>query len=381
MILFDSIKEKVLKLIESNKLFFISYFLIVFSDVFDNISYLQNYLILIDMLSIFLLIIIIGRFWYLEKKSFLRKNSILILFLIVSIICAYFSTNRFLLKLTFLLLASVNLDFDIFIRNDLKIRLVLVLSIMFLYFIGKTDIGIVEYRNGLMRNAFGMGHPNSFAFYLTMICVDIYYLDYTKNIKSSNFTFIIASLVLIFNYLFLGSRTNIILLLGITLIFLFNKYLKGLESIKKLLLHSFTIGLILSLFLGYTYTDNVFYNFLNKLLSNRVFLSNTFLNRYNINMFGNRIITYEYYILDNAYINIILGFGIVFTIFFAFLFYNLFKKLYINQKYTLIAIVCLILLFGISESPIYIPAKNPFILLLAQRLGDSIIERKLKNDT
>lgn len=366
-------------------IFYVSYFLMIFSDVFDNVSYLKNILNIFDILSVVLLFFILIKKIYDEKKSFLLDNNLTIIFGLVSIVVSIVSKNFSLLKLSFLILTFSCIDFDDFIKKDFILRGSLVISIMTMYFLNLVDIGIVEYRNGLMRNAFGMGHPNSFAFYLSILCLDLHYIYFMNHKKISVKPFIFSIILMGFNYLFVGARTNLILIIMIDFVFVLIRYIEVPTIMAKIMQHSFLIVSLVSIILGYLYVDNKIWNILNSLLSNRLYLSKMFLMNLPITLFGNYIPLDSFFVLDSAYINIFLRYGICITIVFTLMFSNTFSKLFSEKKEILCFVLVCLLIYGFSESPIYIPAKNPYILLLAlgnynlkNKDTDTIFVRKFK---
>lgn len=353
------------KKINFQNIIFISYFLCLISDVFDAISRVQPLLNILDIFSILFIGVYILKSFLESKKQYIKDNFLLLIFLFLTIVTALVSKNRTLIKLGFLLLCFKSVDFDSFIKKDIYIRTFLVMAMMIMYLFGLTDNGILEYRNGFMRNSFGMGHPNSFAFYLSIIFMEFTYLDYKKSEKSTLKSILVAIAFLVFNYFFLGSRTNIILIvLAEAFILITNKF-DFVKFIDKILPFLFVFFLVISYLLCNFYTENNnFLMILNKLLSNRLYLTNVILDNYDITLLGNNIIKDSFYILDNAYMNILIRYGLLVSVCFSILFYKSFLKL-IKENKILLIILAILLIFGLSESPIYVPAKNPFILLLA----------------
>lgn len=339
-----------------NLLFYIAYFLIIASDIFDNISIFKNVLIIVDIVSVLLLSIVI-----LVKRKIDIK---MFVFLILVFISAIISDDRSLVKLPFLLMAFNGIEFNEFIKKDFIFRIILVCILFLFNGLGITDNGILEIRNGFVRNSFGLGHPNSFAFYLTIISLDYYYIESKKNNPNILRPFLFSLLMIFFIFLFVGSRTNILIISLFSILFLARNKITLKSS--SFFSYAFGICMILSVILAYIYNpNNNVLSVLDNILSRRLYLSNYFLNNYNITLFGNKVITSKFYALDNAYINLFIRYGIVLSFYLIIMFKNASKKLIKNKEYVLVIVLAIFSIYGLSETPMYIPAKNPYILLLS----------------
>lgn len=350
----------------NNLLFYIAYFLVIFSDIFDNVSALKTFLIFVDVLLVLLLCVDFLRKFYLKRTYSKSKLALLFGFLIVVIITALVSNNRALLKLPVLLLAFTGIEFDDFIKKDFYMRSLLIIVIMTLSLLGLTDNTVLEIRNGFARNSFGLGHPNSFAIYIAIVCIDYYYIETLKSKPNILKPIGVAIILSCFIHFFVGSRTNIILIALISLAFIFrNKIKLTSKCTKKIASNAFFILLILSILMAFLYNStNPIMSGLDKILSRRLYLSNYFVDRYGITLFGTEITNDKFYILDNAYVNLIVRYGIILTIYFVIIYKKTIDNLLRDNKMLLVIIMIVLLIYGLSESPIYIPAKNPYVLLL-----------------
>ncbi|MCI8482539.1 MAG: hypothetical protein HFJ27_05805 [Clostridia bacterium] len=350
----------------NNILFYIAYFLIIFSDIFDNISALRSFLIFIDVFLIVLLIIEFIRKTYL-KKTYSKKNLFFIFsFLIITIVTAMISNNRALIKLPILILAFKGIEFDDFIKKDFYMRSFLIIGIMILSFLGLTDNTVLETRNGFERNSFGVGHPNSFAMHLTVLCIDYFYIECLKKKTNILKPITLAIIFICFIYFFVGSRTNIIFIGLISIGFICRKKVKfNSKCSKRLVLSAFLVFLIISLVMAYLYSsENNIMSKLDEMLSRRLYLSNYFVNNYQITLFGTEIVKDRFFVLDNAYMNLLIRYGIILTIYFAYIYTKAINNLLKENKTVLVMIITMFLIYALSESPIYVPAKNPYIVLL-----------------
>ena len=363
-------------------LFFISYFLIIASDLFNDISYITKTLQIVDIVSVVLLLWIIFVNFIINDFNANKKNVSLYIFALLIGITSFVSNDRSLIKLAFLLLAFQKISFNNFISKDFKIRIFLV-SIMFgLIYFGFVNNNLLEIRDGFERYSFGTAHPNSFALYLFFIFLDYLYLQYIN--KSSNvFNIILVTLLFVtFDLAFIGSKTCLILAILSSLIFIVRKTmnLDG-KIIKKIIINSFLIAFLISIVSGIFYSkENSIYAFFDKLLSKRIFYAHQFLLNYSYSLFGKQLFSGKNMVIDNAYVNLFLRYGIILSMMFMYVFRQMFIKLYSMRKNILICIMLLMIFLGFSECGFYIPAKNPYMLLLAlpfiSEIGDEKNEKE-----
>jgi hypothetical protein len=134
----------------------------------------------------------------------------------------------------------------------------------------------------------------------------------------------------------------------------------------------------LSVLSGYLYkTDNKLVGIMDTVLSGRISYAHIFLLNYKFSILGKHVTTGFHMILDNAYVSIYLRYGIIVSIMFIYAFYNMFNKLLSNKKYLLVFIMIVVAILGLTECAMYVPAKTPFLLLLAYPL---MIQKEEKNE-
>lgn len=354
-----------------NKLFYISYALVVISDIFNSVPALHNILNVLDVSIIFFLIFIYAQ-KVISKKTYPTKYQFLLLsFSVFVAISAFLSDNRALLKLPFLLLAGYEINFTKLIKTDFAVRTVSLLSIVFLSTIGFANQTTFDIRSdGFIRNSFGMDHPNTFAFCLAILCADYFYLSSIKHKKISFTPIIFAISTIIFNLLYIDSRTSIFITALLTISYVLHKKIKfKLRAIKPLIKNFFIICLGLSVFATLWYNSlNPTAEALDLLFSRRLFISQMHLNATGISIFGTPLTEIELGItssLDNAYINLVIRYGLVVAAYFAVLYHMSFYRLIKNESTLLTLFSITFLVYGLSETPMYVPGKNPYILLLA----------------
>ena len=346
-------------------LFFIGYGLIIFSDMYNCIPWLQSVLTIIDVVAVLALVasFTIG-FWSGKIKMSMSAIVGMSIFSALVAVTAMSSDTRTLLKLPFLFLAFSNVKFCKTVDFDLKCRSILLLLIFVLSLAGLNGNTVLEYRGGLMRNSFGVGHPNSFAFELSVICADLFYLTcWGKETKRKKIVPIIVSLVfLVFNYFFVGSRTNIILTTMLLVVYVFKDKVRIRSGIVKFLLKNMFLICLLISFVGVLVfrLDLPISHMLNTALSRRLEYESFAFSRYGVALFGHSInIT-----VDNAYLGMLLRYGIILTICVGLMYYLTISKLISGKQKLLLMFFVVFMLYGLSETPIYSPGKSPFVLLL-----------------
>ena len=181
--------------------------------------------------------------------------------------------------------------------------------------------------------------------------------------------------IVAFIFLFVGSRTNILIISLFSLLFLLKNKIKIKIKNRSIIPYIFAICMIISIAFAYGYnSNNEMLNLIDKLLSRRLYLSNYFVTKYDITLFGNKVITSQFYALDNAYINIFVRYGVALVVYFVIMFRNTTKNLIEKKEYVLAIILTIFAIYGVSETPMYIPAKNPYILLLVFSWSNSKIK-------
>lgn len=324
-------------------LFCIAYFLFLSFSIVGHVSVLNSYLKLATYISLILFFIII----LLNINNYTRKEIIMFFILMsISSFMAYRNNDYNMFKLILFLFVMKNVDFEKCICFDLKARIILILLVLFLCFIGYAP-DISAYNNGIIKHSLGFNNPNSLGMHTLILSFEIMYINKISLKK----VFFSTLLVYIVN-LYAGSRTtNLVVIVTASLYFLYklkpkfyeNKFVKWFIINSALLFTLFTlIG-----FLLFKYNTSIGV-VLNKVLSNRLFNINSYYEFYSINLFGNNISTINLTI-DTSYAYCLYGMGIVGLILFIVSFKKLFRKLYKYKNYSLIIIMFSFIIYGLSE--------------------------------
>ena len=169
------------KIFYNNIIFYFAYFIILFAWVFSNVKYVDG---ICDILLKVSYIILSALF--LLKINRLSKKELIISLIIfaVSFISWRISTNPTFFILYLLVLNSKDIDLKKLIVKDYKIKLIFLLIIIILYYLGYTNSFVTHRSNGILRSSMGFAHPNIFGSYVFSIYCEYIYIHF-KKIKSS----------------------------------------------------------------------------------------------------------------------------------------------------------------------------------------------------
>lgn len=348
-------------------LFYLGYFLVVFSDMFDNVAWLEDSLIIIDVASILVLSLSFFCGVHVDRKRISKFGFLgLVGFTLLVAITAVVADSRTLVKLPFLFIAFIGMSFRDVASFDVKARSLLLLIMISLTMAGLNGDTVLEYRYGLMRNSFGLGHPNAFAFEFSVIYAELLYLSTSSSKKTINLLVLLGGVaILIFNYFFIGSRTNMVLIVLLMMAYFMRNFVKNNQRLILFILKNFFWICLLISFTGIliykTNTDAGL--FLDELLSKRLSYEEYAIGEYGISLFGHVMV--RDVMLDNAYLNMMVRYGVVLLVYLGLMYNMALKKLIRSKQIALVLLFVMFMFYGLSETPMYSPGKNSFVLLLA----------------
>ncbi|WEB81772.1 hypothetical protein [Vagococcus lutrae] len=219
-------------------------------------------------------------------------------------------------------------------------------------------------REGNVRHSLGFSHPNFLAGILLLIFMETLFIFYKS--RKQNIQIIILTLVVIIvlNNV-TGSRTSTLTAILSWLIFFLYINIPKLFLNKKIiyvLSFSVLLGFIVSYLFAKNYDNYKPFMFsLNKLTSGRLRMANQFLLENKVNFFGNEldVLTTEKAInsgylqtkiLDNAYVSILLKYGLINVILFNVLYIlSMIKMIKLNMIKEVLLILIFVI-FGFFES-------------------------------
>lgn len=367
------------------KLFIIAYILILASNMFAKIKYVGFALDYMDFIGIGLLALIV---LFNTKKNDLKYMILGIFVLFVTIR----TDDKSILKLLLFIMASKNIRFKDIVKYDFLIRTIFFISIIML-----NDFNIMNnvliYRNdGSIRSSLGFEHPNKLGLNIMILLAD--YLYITKNSKNKEHKLLdvfVILISLISIYFVSNSRSALVCVLILLIYILFEKsiinHLYSKKIIKGIFKTAFIFFMILSVSLGLLFPKNIgIVNKINKMSSGRVYYTSYYLKKYDINLFGNKLVQKNkeytsdnnilYFPFDNGYANLLLTYGLIISILLAYLFYKMLNELFKTKNYLLATIIFMFLIYGLMETGFININTNIYLLALANIFYD---KTKLNN--
>lgn len=354
-------------------------FLIEFATYTKNITFVTDYsqkLINISIAILFINSIII----LLNLKTKI-KNWFLYFILISISIFSYVKTNdSLLLQLCLVTLCSLKVDFDDIVKKDIYFKIFLFIFIFASYLGGYVETQVFI-RDGVLRYALGFNQPNAFGFFLLSLFLEYVYLKRNK-IKLAH---IVIAFIPVFYLINLAksraAQISICLFMLIYCISYIKKRIKlrnnSFSTKKKnpikIAAPLFLILTVLSFYITYSYLGgSSFAKIIDELLSERIYLQSIFVQLYDITLIGNEINYFD--TLDNAYMRIILNFGLIVWILYVYIYNSIASHAIRKNDNIIMMIVFVFLIYGLMEWYIIRPALNIFLIYFST----SMLEYKNK---
>lgn len=293
--------------------------------------------------------------------------------------CSFRGNNtQFLFPLFWFAAAGKNTNIKKIINILFKAQIISVLGIVAMAVIGLLPLEATnKSATGELVYAFGFPHANTFASKITQIIM----LFIAKNNRKFNPKyFVYIAVVLIVTYYLTKCRSAVLIATALVLLILINN--KTYYNEKKIKRNKFLgrtmkfmkyIAFIVAAICIYLSTASSYSEGLNTLFSGRFNLATIYMNYYKINLWGQPIASYknnremlmktQLYTLDNAYIYLLLGFGVV--IFVIFLFAQIKTIAQLARKKQIIYILFFVVyaFWGMSET-VMIRASYNFTLFI-----------------
>ena len=367
-------------------IYFLGYSLYLFSvSLFNNI----NITIAHGLKICALLILVFSFFMSKYRKKELYVYSLLLVFLLI----ISYKLNDTRILYTYLFIVSFpRAEFKKVVKVDLVVRMTGFVITNALYFFGMAQ-DIILYRDGSIRHSFGYNHPNTCFAMLIISGIDLLVLIFankrvTKKQACSICLYLCVMLVYAVNT---GSRTGLfVFLLIFALIILEHdfKIVSKHKNIAGIFQYSSLIVCGISIFIAALY--NKFPNLLrlNTIFTNRLSSMAYFWNNYKPSLFGQiltkvstqqaELLNTRALVLDNMYINLILQYGVLFTIIFLLIYIITSKRLKTDNQYIYLIIMSGLAIYGFAEGlPLNIDY-NVYLLLIGYVYKQITLERVLE---
>ena len=368
----------------SNFLFYTAYILMLIYYMGSNIIFLQNIQNKILILSYLLLVI---NFVVQSSKYKVKSIVIIILCIAISLISWKVSNSSEIAVLIIFIVSLKNIKFNDLVKFDIKAKIALVIVVLIFYGLGLTDVYYKYREDGRVRSSMGFSHPNIFGTYIFSICCEYIYLNYKKIKLYKVIGLVIVSFLVSY---FSDSRTaQLSILIAVLFWCVFNKYnIFKYKVVNFILSILFLLLTIVSYILGVLYADNnKLVLKLDELLTGRIRCIDQFISDYDVNLFGNELelvgtreaeengISAK--ILDNAYMKILLQYGLIsYVLFFILLFLGI-KNAIKEKNYALCTMFLVYMIYGIFENALFLIRYNVFLLYLSNLI---FFKNETKND-
>lgn len=335
-------KDAVIKILFAIYEYF--YFLLSLSSLNkNNIS-----ILMIRVVSISVIIILLGNYLFTEKVK-LKELLLIFLYILLILFIEIKLKNVELLVCVVFMICTRKTDFISLVKLDFVLKIFNVLNIFILCKMGFLS-NISGYYNGNYKNSFGFMHPNTFGTLWLAILIEFLFLKYEK-LKIQDYLF--CGILWFICMILTNSRTSgYSFLFVFILIIVFKTFPKliKVKLIKIIFTLSPAIFAYVSIWItvGFLEKNKLVSNILNPLLSGRPYYQALYWKSFGVKLFGQRLP--DGYVLDNAYINCIIVYGILF---FIILMYFYIAKMYKflkeeNPKYALLLFYWIIFAFGES---------------------------------
>lgn len=324
------------------------------------------------------------------KSRYTRAELLKMLLILLSgLVIAFFTKSESAIMFLLACCASKDIDIDKTLETIFKFAMITFLTVIVLAFSGiiqnKTSEGLIIWDR---RMYLGFRHPNMCgAVLLYLILLKI--ISAKAQFKVRDYIFTLA--LEIVNYIGPKSKTSLILgMVAIAAVFIYNNLNQGtIQVVLRYMRYAPFILLGISILVVYGFNANYpWVVALNTLFSTRIEQMSYFWNKYPLTAFGqilenvsssqsNTIMQMRG--LDNGYLYILLGEGVVFATEYMYLFVCSIKKSWMGKRWDKLIVLCIILLQGLMETAVFRIEMQPCILLLANGLYCESHQKKIES--
>ena len=314
-------------------------------------------------------------------QSYKKKELMIIIGVTLPIMIAtVLSGNRTLLSTWMFIVAAKNNDF-----GEIVHVAYIILKIMIPFVFILCIFGVIEdytmMRESIQRFSLGFSHPNQLGLRIFQLILCSLYVNRDK-LGILNYCYIIFAII--FTIKVPNSQTAYISLIVLFILLLIYKYI---ENQKRILVKIYAEGLLIgsillnvfSIILSYINVNrNSLLSQIDKWMSRRFSWGHRVWQIHGTSFLGQRVyvngeevrmigLTSRLY-LDNAYLSILLRYGILVFLIFSIFYLLLVRKMIAQKRYILVIILFLYALYGVMENGLYMMAQNIFLIAFADLL-------------
>lgn len=327
------------------------------------------------------LVIIYKRF---KISSFLE----VILSVCVCVLVFIYADNLILIKDLLIIVASKDINIDKNLKFNFVVRTLMLLVIVTLFYLGKTDDYTMLRGDSVVRNGMGFGHPNTFAGVVFSVFMIWCYFK-IKKMKWYDFGIGILLIGLIDGLC--NSRTSE-MVMAIALFLMLIVQIKPkfffCHIVKMFVYLEYFILTILSMIAAYLYSiGNPIGIKLDTLLTGRLRLAGLFFKEYGISLLGHRITFVSSrvaiqentltWVLDNLYMYLLIHLGIIVFVLVFVIIKKCIDILYTNKNVGGILVIVSYMIFGLAETGMIRFEYNAFLVLCTLVFSQKKVKKKL----
>ena len=341
-------------------------------------------------------IILLLLYKIISQKYSLREIIYIVLFGLIVLLSYLFSGYVYLIWLYLFVISAQNVSFKKIAVQTIWVIIFSIILIMLISYLGLIEVVIItDYEREFLWSGNstiylgGFHHQNYLGGLLFITYCCYIFLRYDNFSWKDLITFAVFFYLCFFR---ISSRTAAIEIAFLTLLVIVFKLfnLSNNDKRKQFWAKFCTYGLmifsiIFSIFLSINYnSNNRVYSFINSLLSTRISSAHNLYVQYGFSIFGqniNLVSTIQAkeegtssIILDNAYMHMLLHFGIFVTAIILIGYFVAVKYAFENGTYSIAILIATIFIYGISENLFFNISMNPFLILLSVGIFGEKIE-------
>lgn len=359
-------------------LLFVGYAILILCSFLTNVQFVrENQKIIIGIGSSFIVSEIILNF--VCKKIHITKRLAWFVLGAIFATASYFVTHDPNILMFFVMAIGVlTIPFDTFFKIDFFIRLALVALVITLHLTGLVSAAN-EIRQDSIRYSLGFQHPNTLGMQIMVLALEFSYI-----FKRFRWGCIAVTLLsIIFLVTVPNSRAAAIILAVLLMYILFKKTTKKIlryRIVRMIIILSFPILTLVSLFSTLIDDINPELDYgLNKITSGRIALYNQAFEEAGVSLLGNPYENRLSDTLDNAYLRLLITYGVIQYLVFLYLSVKSIKQLYDEDQDELVFILFLLQMYGIMESSLLYIQRDSFLIIYSEPVRGSLLKKR-KND-
>ncbi len=314
-------------------------------------------------------------------QSYKKKELMIIILITLPVtISTGLSGNRSLLSVWMFIVGAKEVSFDRIIKIAYRILQIMIPLVVFLRMLRIIDDYMIM-RGSIQRFSLGFSHPNQLGLRIFQLTLCYCYINRAKLSLLSCCKIVFA---IVFTIIIPNSQTAYISLIVFLILILIYKYMENQRHIfteifaKSLLVGALALNTI-SIVLAYIDVNkNAILSQIDKWMSVRFSWCHKVWQIYGISFWGQKVYVLgeETKILgignrlwlDNAYVTILLRYGILVFLITSFTYIYLIGSMAIRKEYILVVILFLYALYGLMENGLFMLSHNIFLLAFSDLL-------------